>query len=126
MPAACSHALTAFTGQVITPRAMANVTHPGLPDQVTLKPSSVSSKVGVIEGHEFRPAKRACEGHQQQQRAVTEALEAIGSGKDHSAGGLGQDGRFAARTVRRRVARTCSELVGRRAGGRNGWPRSGA
>jgi hypothetical protein len=100
MPAACSHALTALTGHVVTPRARAIVTPwPSwsvFDRRMVLEAVLGFLEVGNVEGHELGPAKRACEA-QQQQRAVAEALEAIGSGKGHGAGGLGQDGRFAGR-----------------------------
>jgi hypothetical protein len=70
--------LTALTGQVVTPRAMAIVLPwPSwsvlLRRMMILKPSSDSFEVGDIERHELGPAKRASEA-QQQQRAVAEAL----------------------------------------------------
>jgi hypothetical protein len=73
MPAACSHALTALTGHAV---------------KDDLEPVLGFLEVGDVERHELGPAKRAREA-QQQQRAVAEALEALGSGKGHGAGCLG-------------------------------------
>jgi hypothetical protein len=74
-------------------------------------------EVGNVERHALGPPKRPCEV-QQQQRAVAEALEALGAIKAMARacsarpGALRAGAAPTARRMPRSVARTCSELVG--------------